>query len=73
MRSSKIMRKPQSTRTERSEDVLAARIVRKAKAAVAAGQEILLPKIVVDRLVAGKDTARILRAGQGKKLPPNWS
>jgi hypothetical protein len=62
------MRKAQSTKTERSEEVRAARIVRKAGAAVAAGQEILLPKTVVDRLVAGKESAGVWRAGQGKKL-----
>ena len=44
-----------------SEDAGAARIVRKTKAAVAAGREILLPKIVVDRLAAGENPIRVLR------------
>ena len=44
-----------------SEDAGAARIVRKTKAAVAAGQEILLPKTVVDRLAAGENPVRVLR------------
>ena len=44
-----------------SEDTGTSRIVRKTKAAVAAGQEILLPKIVVDRLAAGENPIRVLR------------
>ena len=44
-----------------SEDPGTARIVRKTKAAVAAGQEVLLPKIVVDRLAAGENPIRVLR------------
>ena len=44
-----------------SEDVGTARIVRKTKAAVAAGREILLPKKVVDRLAAGENPIRVLR------------
>jgi hypothetical protein len=36
--------------TERDEDAGTGRIVRETKAAIAAGQEILLPKAVVDRL-----------------------
>jgi hypothetical protein len=44
-----------------SEDAGTARIVRKTKAAVAAGREILLPKIVVDRLAAGENPIRVLR------------
>lgn len=44
-----------------SEDVGTARIVRKTKAAVAAGQEVLLPKVIVDRLADGESPVRILR------------
>jgi hypothetical protein len=44
-----------------SEDTGTARIVRKTKAAVAAGREILLPKTVVDRLAAGENPIRVLR------------
>ena len=44
-----------------SEDVGTARIVRKTRAAVAAGREILLPKTVVDRLAAGENPIRVLR------------
>jgi DNA-binding transcriptional regulator YiaG len=44
-----------------SEDAGTARIVRKTKAAVAAGREILLPKTVVDRLAAGENPIRVLR------------
>jgi DNA-binding XRE family transcriptional regulator len=38
-----------------------ARIVRRARAALAAGSEIVLPKTVVDRLAAGENPIRILR------------
>jgi len=44
-----------------SEDAGTARIVRKTKAAVAAGRETLLPKTVVDRLAAGESPIRVLR------------
>jgi hypothetical protein len=44
-----------------SEDAGTARIVRKTKAAVAAGREVLLPKTVVDRLAAGENPVRVLR------------
>jgi Helix-turn-helix len=44
-----------------SEDAGTARIVRKTKAAVAAGREILLPKTVVDRLATGENPVRVLR------------
>jgi predicted transcriptional regulator len=44
-----------------SEDAGTARIVRKTKAAVAAGREILLPKMVIDRLAAGENPVRVLR------------
>jgi len=43
------------------EDVGTARLVRKARAAVADGNEVLLPKAVVDRLAAGKNPIRTLR------------
>jgi DNA-binding XRE family transcriptional regulator len=44
-----------------SEDAGTARIVRKARAAIAAGHEVLLPKAVVDRLAAGQNPIRVLR------------
>lgn len=43
------------------EDVGTARLVRKARAAVEAGSEVLLPKAVVDRLSAGENPIRVLR------------
>jgi DNA-binding XRE family transcriptional regulator len=43
------------------EDVGTARLVRKARAAVAAGSEVLLPKAIVDRLAAGENPIRVLR------------
>jgi hypothetical protein len=43
------------------EDAGTARIVRKARTAIAAGSEILLPKAVVDRLAAGENPVRVLR------------
>ena len=43
------------------EDVGTARLVRKARAAVASGQEVLLPKSVVDRLAVGENPVRVLR------------
>ena len=47
--------------TERSEDAGTTRIVRKTKASVASGREVLLPKTVVDRLAAGENPIRVLR------------
>jgi len=44
-----------------NEDVGTTRIVRKTKAAIAAGHEILLPKAIVDRLAAGENPIRVLR------------
>jgi hypothetical protein len=67
MRKMKIMSKTQTTKSKRREDTGTARIVRKTKAAVAAGREILLPKTLVDRLAAGEDPARVLRELPGKK------
>jgi hypothetical protein len=61
------MSKARFTKTEHSEDAGTARIVRKTKAAVAAGREVLLPKTIVDRLTAGEDPARVLRERPGKK------
>ena len=49
-----------------SEDTGTARIVRRTKAAVAAGHEILLPKAVVDRLAAGENPVRVLREWRDK-------
>lgn len=43
------------------EDAGTAKIVRNARAAVAAGTEVVLPKIVVDRLVEGENRIRVLR------------
>jgi transcriptional regulator with XRE-family HTH domain len=43
------------------EDAGTARVVRKARAAIAAGHEIILPKTVVDRLAAGANPIRVLR------------
>jgi DNA-binding XRE family transcriptional regulator len=43
------------------EDAGTARIVRRARAALAAGDEIVLPKTVVDRLSAGENPIRVLR------------
>ena len=43
------------------EDVGTARVVRKARAAIAAGSEVVLPKIVVDRLAAEENPIRVLR------------
>ena len=43
------------------EDAGVARIVRRARAALAAGHEIVLPKTVVDRLAAGENPIRVLR------------
>lgn len=43
------------------EDAGTARIVRRARAALAGGHEIVLPKTVVDRLVSGENPIRVLR------------
>jgi hypothetical protein len=57
------MTKTQCTKTtdedERPEDIGTSRIVRRARAALATGKEILLPKLVVDRLVSGANPAHI--------------
>jgi DNA-binding XRE family transcriptional regulator len=47
------------------EDAGTARIVRRARAALAAGDEVLLPKIVVDRLTARDNPIRVLREWRG--------
>ena len=57
------------TKTEHSEDAGTARIVRKTKAAVAAGREILLPKMIVDRLAGSEGLVRVARKRPGKKSP----
>lgn len=44
-----------------SEDASTAKIVRNARIAVAAGTEVVLPKIVVDRLAASENPIRVLR------------
>jgi len=43
------------------EDAGTARIVRRARSALAAGTEIMLPKVVVDRLAGGGNPIRVLR------------
>ena len=43
------------------EDPGTARLVHRARAAVAAGHEIVLPKVVVDRLASGENPIRVLR------------
>lgn len=43
------------------EDAGAARLVRRARDAIAAGREVVLPKSVVDRLAAGENRIRVLR------------
>jgi DNA-binding XRE family transcriptional regulator len=43
------------------EDAGVARIVRRARAALATGSEIVLPKTVVDRLAASENAIRVLR------------
>jgi len=63
------MSKPRFAKTERDENDGTARIVRNTKAAVAAGREIVLPKMVVDRLTSGEDLARVLRDWPKKKRP----
>ena len=47
------------------EDAGVARVVRRARAALAAGHEIVLPKAVVDRLAAGENPIRALRGWRG--------
>jgi DNA-binding XRE family transcriptional regulator len=47
------------------EDVGTARIVRRARTALAAGDEVLLPKAVVDRLAARENAIRVLREWRG--------
>jgi hypothetical protein len=44
-----------------SEDIGTARIVRKARSAIDAGLEVILPKTVVDRLAAGENPIRVIR------------
>jgi DNA-binding XRE family transcriptional regulator len=44
-----------------SEDVGTRRIVRRARAAVARGEEVLLPKAVADKLANGDNPIRVLR------------
>jgi DNA-binding XRE family transcriptional regulator len=54
------------TALARGEDAGTARIVRDARTAIAAGKEVVLPKAVVDRLVAGENPVQVLRAWRGK-------
>jgi transcriptional regulator with XRE-family HTH domain len=49
-----------------SEDVGTARIVRRAREAIAAAREIVLPKSVVDRLASGENPIRVLREWRDK-------
>ena len=48
-------------RRAESEDAETTQMVRKAKQAIEAGQEIVLPKAIVDRLAAGENPVRVLR------------
>jgi hypothetical protein len=48
------------------EDIGTARLVRGARKAITAGQEILVPKSVVDRLAAGENSVRVLREWRGR-------
>ncbi|MGA7489862.1 MAG: helix-turn-helix transcriptional regulator [Xanthobacteraceae bacterium] len=47
------------------EDAGTARLVHRARAAVAIGHEIVLPKAVVDRLASGENPIRVLREWRG--------
>lgn len=47
------------------EDIGVGRIVEKARAAIAAGDDIVLPKAIVDRLAAGDNPLRVLREWRG--------
>jgi DNA-binding XRE family transcriptional regulator len=47
------------------EDIGNARLVQKARDAIAAGREIVLPKAVVDRIAAGENPIRVLREWRG--------
>jgi DNA-binding XRE family transcriptional regulator len=53
------------TKLAADEDVGTARLVRRARAALAAGEEVLLPKTIVDRLAAGENAIRVLREWKG--------
>lgn len=48
-----------------SEDVGIDRVVGRARAAIARGDEVLLPKKVVDRLAEGENAIRVLREWKG--------
>ncbi len=50
---------------ERVEDIGTARVVDRARAAIAAGHEKPLPKQAVDRLAAGENPIRVLRETRG--------
>jgi DNA-binding XRE family transcriptional regulator len=43
------------------EDIGTARVVRNSKAAIAAGREVVLPKAIVDKLIAGENPIRTIR------------
>ena len=49
----------------RSEDVGTRRLVRQARAAVARGDEVILPKAVADRLASGDHPVRVVREWRG--------
>ena len=55
------------------EEVGTARIVRRARTALAAGDEILLPKAVVDRLASGANPIRALREWRDMNSRQSWS
>jgi ribosome-binding protein aMBF1 (putative translation factor) len=46
---------------EAREDTGTARVVRNSKSAIAAGREVVLPKAVVDKLIAGENPIRTIR------------
>jgi hypothetical protein len=53
--------------SDKNENAGTARIVRRAKQAIASGQEVVLPKSVVDRLATGENPIRVLRKRRRRK------
>jgi DNA-binding XRE family transcriptional regulator len=53
------------TKAAAGEDAATARIVREARAEIAEGREIVLPKAIVDRLAGGENPIRVLREWRG--------
>jgi DNA-binding XRE family transcriptional regulator len=50
---------------EAQEDAAASRIVRNSMRALKEGREVVLPKVVVDRLTAGENAIRVIREWRG--------